>query len=162
MRRRELLACLRLLPMVALHWMPGRARGSEVRPDIDRSILSAVIDALVPADQDPGAVEAGVPDQLYGQLQSNRWHRVIYHRGIELVARLAVERYGTAFAALSVDTRGDLLQSLLDGAHLGGLQFYLRVRSDVFDLFYTSQAGQSMLNYIPPGTGYPDYAGSRD
>ena len=162
MRRRELLARLRLLPIAVLAWMSGRARGSDIRLDINRSVLSAVVDALVPADQDPGAVEAGVPDQLYGQLQTNRWHRAIYHRGIELVARLARERYGTAFAALSVDARGDLLQSLLDRAHPEGLQFFLRARSDVFDLFYTSQAGQSMLDYVPPAAGYPDYARGPD
>jgi hypothetical protein len=51
-----------------------------------------------------------------------------------------------------------LLESLLTGHHAAGVQFFLRARRDVLKLFYTSPAGQGMLDYVPPANGYPDYA----
>ncbi|MGA8260155.1 MAG: gluconate 2-dehydrogenase subunit 3 family protein [Arenicellales bacterium] len=158
MRRRQFLDRLRLLPFAVFGGWIRKGNASGVPDEVSGATLQAVVDTFIPSDDDPGAVEAGVATELRERLRANRWHRIIYQRGLDLLDQIAHERHGVAFSGLTLSDRTTLLESLLTGPHAAGLQFFLRARSDVLDLFYTSPAGQRMLEYVPPANGYPDYA----
>lgn len=157
-------AFLKRLRSLALAMLGADAAGTASASDeqVNEATLTAVVDAMVPADQTPGAVGAGVVERLRERLGGDPWHRTIYQRGFELVDRQADARGSPGFAALPLAERVELLESLLTAGSPGGLQFFLRARADVFDLFYTSPVGQAALDYKPPSAGYPDYAGPPD
>lgn len=161
MWRRTFLKRLRALPLSMLGAEAAGASPTGGR-DVDYDTLTAVVDTIVPADDEPGAVEAGVAAQLHERLGGDPWHRTIYQRGLALMDRQARARGSTGFATLPLTERVALLESLLAGGNSDGKQFFLRARRDVFDLFYTSPIGQASLDYEPPANGYPDYAGPSD
>ena len=71
------------------------------------------------------------------------------------------EKYGKRYDELPLADRTELLESMLSKPSPHGLQFFLTVRQNVLDEFYTSAVGQSSLNYVPPSNGYP-YPSSTD
>lgn len=159
MRRRTFLGRLRTVFLAMTAGAFNTASGaSNAGPD--GSTLAAVVDALVPADQDPGAVDAGIATQLSQVLESDPWARTIYVRGLRLLNELARDQYRAAFSDLPLAVRGELLQSLLFSGGPNGRQFFVRVRSDVLNRFYTSPAGREMLGYTLPNQGYIDDGGS--
>jgi len=72
--------------------------------------LYALLDALVPPDDFPGAVGAGVPDYLAGQLRDELASCVsTYAAGLDGLSGEAQNRFGTGFASLSPHQQERLL-----------------------------------------------------
>ena len=121
-----------------------------------------VIDTLVPADTDPGAVAAGVAATLYTQIAANAQHRARLAAMLAWIDRAALAKYRSRFRELPLAERTEALLERLaahdaDGADARAELGYLRTRT--LALFYTSPAGYRMLDYHPPSAGgYPDYA----
>ena len=72
--------------------------------------LHAAIDRVIPPDDFPGGVEAGVADYLTGQLGRDLAHLAVdYPRFCDSLEAEAQARHGQAFAALAVEQQDALL-----------------------------------------------------
>ena len=130
-------------------------------PSSLQATLEAVADTIVPRDEDPGAVDAGVPARIIAHLSTHADARTLYREGLELVDRLARQSGAPSFAALAAPARERILSSLpVDpgGPPKIGEAFLLRVRRDVLAFFWGSVTGQRVVDYRPPLSGYPEYA----
>jgi hypothetical protein len=126
-----------------------------------REILEAVVDTIVPRDQDPGALDAGVPGRILAHLSTHPEVLTLYQAGLELVDRLARQSGASSFRALDGPERERILSSLAsapdDSREAGGL-FLARVRRDVLAFYWGSVVGQGVVSYRPPLSGYLEYA----
>ena len=126
-----------------------------------REILEAVVDAIVPRDRDPGALDAGVPARILAHLSTHPEALRLYQAGLELVDRLARRSGASSFRALNGPERERVLSSLAgapdDSRGVGGV-FLSRVRRDVLAFYWGSAVGHGVVGYRPPLSGYPEYA----
>jgi len=123
--------------------------------------LEAVVDTIVPRDQDPGAVDAGVPGRILAHLSTNPTARALYRMGLALLDRLAQQVGAPSFRALDPSDRERVLLSLTsgpDGPREVGGQFLVRARRDVIAFYWGSVTGQRVVGYRAPLSGYPEYA----
>src|SRR5262252_2823541 len=115
-----------------------------------RQLLEAVVDAIVPRDRDPGALDAGVPARILAHLSTHPDALKLYQAGLELVDRLARQSGAPSFRALEGPERERILSSLLsapgDSREAGGL-FLVRVRRDVLAFYWGSVVGQGVVGY---------------
>ncbi|MDW8130233.1 MAG: gluconate 2-dehydrogenase subunit 3 family protein [Bryobacterales bacterium] len=73
----------------------------------------ALCEQIIPADQDPGATQAGVIHYIDRQLTGHfRRHQSAYRQGLEELDRLCRQRHGRRFAELGFEQQRDVLQSL--------------------------------------------------
>jgi uncharacterized protein YwbE len=142
---------------------PALAQATAVGPldSSARETLEAVVDAIVPRDQDPGALDAGVPARILAHLSTRPEALKLYQAGLELVDRLARQSGASSFRALEGPERERILSSLAstpdDPREAGGL-FLARVRRDVLALYWGAVVGQGVVGYRPPLSGYLEYA----
>jgi hypothetical protein len=139
---------------------PGEQAG-EAPGVVDHRLLAAVADTIVPADEAPGAVAAGVPEVLLRHLETTAWLEKHYARGLEALERVARRDAGRGLAELDLEARTKLFVELTAGAQPEPVRaaargFVLLARRDVLRFFYASAAGQAMLGYRPPRLGYLD------
>ena len=136
------------------------ATGGPLDPSA-RQLLEAVVDAIVPRDQDPGALDAGVPARILAHLSTHPEALNLYQAGLELVDRLAQQSGASSFRALDGPERERILSSLAsapdNSREVGGL-FLARVRRDVLAFYWGSTVGQGVVGYRPPLSGYLEYA----
>jgi hypothetical protein len=134
---------------------PAPEAGAEPAPD--ERWLELVADAIVPGDDTPGAVAAGVVPRLIESIRGDEHKARLYAGGRALLEAAAHERNADGFAALSTDERSALLRAVGDGAKATpqARAFYLQARGDVLGLFYTSPVGWRGIGYQPPPYAYP-------
>ncbi len=126
-----------------------------------RGTLEAVVDAIVPRDRDPGALDAGVPARILAHLSTHPEALRLYRAGLALVDRLAHQAGASSFRALDGPEREQILSSLAggpDGPREADGEFLARVRRDVLAFYWGSVVGQNVIGYRPPLSGYPEYA----
>ena len=128
---------------------------------INRIMLDAVVDTIVPKDQDPGAVEAGVTDsllELFDQSEHMRQHANAMLSRAEVVAQ---HKYHKPFHRLGLKRREGILHRTLHSRHKddqAASRAISVLRGHVIEAFYESPIGQSVVGYYPPYPGgYPDY-----
>jgi gluconate 2-dehydrogenase gamma chain len=79
----------------------------------EASILNAILDRIIPADDDPGAHEAGVIYFIDRQLVGPyRQHQEDYRRGLENVRATSVALYGQSFEELDEQDQDSILESM--------------------------------------------------
>jgi hypothetical protein len=84
--------------------------------EIQQSTLQAVLDRLIPADDYPGAWEAGVGDYIARQLEGDSRHLLpSYRLGLDAMDAEAVTAHGQHFADLYPARQDALLSSLERG-----------------------------------------------
>lgn len=130
--------------------------------NMDVVALEALLDTLIPADDDPGAVAAGVPEAALARMDTDIVSRNRYERLLAWTGEQSMTLYQQLFAELSLPQRDRILKDLY---HSGGnalrqLRIDLNVvRRDTFLSFYSSPAARRVIGYHPPiEGGYPDYA----
>lgn len=131
---------------------------------IDTTTLEALLDTLIPADADPGALQAGVPETVLAWIRDDPAAAAPWRRLLAWLQRASVERHGTAFHALTPARR----DALVSGLYLSGGDELARPRvdlhlvlADCFHAFYSSPTAQAVIGYHPPiQGGYPGYADS--
>ena len=116
--------------------------------------LEAVCGQIVPADQDPGAAEAGVVNfvdrQLVGHLKR---HQKAYREGLAGIDQSSLALYGSKFRELPPDKRIALLQALAKGKAPGEI-WKRRSAKAFFDL---------LVNHTMQGFyGDPRHGGNRE
>ena len=78
--------------------------------DLQLRTLHAAIDRVIPPDDFPGGVEAGVADYLHGQLGRDLAHLAVdYPRFCDALEGEAQALHGQAFAALAAEAQDILL-----------------------------------------------------
>ncbi len=79
----------------------------------EAATLEAMCDQIVPADQDPGAADAGAVNFIDRQLMGHyKPHRQAYRTGIAAVNRTSRALHGAAFAELPVEKRVAVLTAM--------------------------------------------------
>ena len=81
---------------------------------LQRSTLEAATGRIIPADRDPGALEAGVIDYIENTLAGyEAEHAPLYVDGIQELDRLAREQFGSAaFVSLQAEQQDRILNLL--------------------------------------------------
>jgi hypothetical protein len=134
------------------------------RRDDDFGVLKAVLDTFIPDDEDPGAVQTGVPDRIRERIGRCPVSASRYRRLLSWVAERACEVHGRRFEQLPLPQRERLLRTLYDSrdSALTQLRIDLNVAlDDCYHEFYSSPAARSVIGYHPPiEGGYPQYAAS--
>lgn len=145
----------------ALFFSQRRRNTSPAKSEtINRRTLDAVVDTIVPADQDPGAIAAGVSEKILGLVKAQPNLQQRYARGLMLLDQHAISNSERPLDRLDLDERTDALLSInhKSAADREASVFFARVRKDVLRFYYASETGQRVLGYTPPADGYPDYA----
>lgn len=139
----------------------GLAGCARARPAIDTDTFEAMLDTVIPADEDPGALEAGVPAAIVKRIENDPVSAKRYRRLLEWVSGRARQAHRRRFAALSLQQRDYLLKELYHsrGSGLAQVRIDLSVVVEqCFHEFYSSPAAEKVIGYHPPiEGGYPDY-----
>ena len=123
--------------------------------------LEAIADTIVPRDQDPGALDVGVPGRILAHLSTNPAARALYRTGLTILERMAQQAGAPSFRALDALERERVLLSLTGGPGSSqgvGEEFLVRARRDVLAFYWGSVTGQRVVGYRPPLSGYHEYA----
>lgn len=116
------------------------------------SLLSAMVDTIVPTDETPGALEAGVAEQLKQEISSGRYlSRSVAQLAAESERR-SMSVYLNSFSDLSVDQRENIFSLIEVDPNLdASVKYAFRyIRRTVLDKYYVSETGQLSVNYLPP------------
>jgi gluconate 2-dehydrogenase gamma chain len=82
--------------------------------------VAAIAERLIPADQDPGATEAGVVNFIDLQLMGPyKRYRASYRQGIRGLEQVSREMFGYAFTQLSAARQDEVLKNLERGGAVG-------------------------------------------
>jgi gluconate 2-dehydrogenase gamma chain len=116
--------------------------------------LEAIVDRIIPADQDPGAAWAGVVNFIDKQLVGPyRRFRKTYYQGIAGTNEASVATFGKRFVELSAEQQDKLLQTIEKG-QAQGPSWNETTPSKFFSL---------VLNHTMQGFyGDPRHGGNRD
>lgn len=156
----------RFIASAVAAWLPGsrvarrgpRAASAQDADELPRGTLDAVVDAIVPRDSTPGALDVGVPKRILRELSDEPAGRQLYRDGLAMLEALARESSGSSFRSLDVANRERILVSLDSAAPDGlGRRFVRRVRRDVLSLYWASAEAQKIVGYRAPVSGYPEY-----
>ena len=161
--RRAFLRGLGWVPLLFCGPKPGLAQPATATPleGALQAAVEAVAETIVPRDQDPGALDAGVPARILAHLSSHVEALTLYRAGLGLLDSLARRAGASSFAGLDQPARERILASLASGTDDSrgvGREFFARVRRDVLAFYWGSVAGQRAVGYRPPLSGYPEYA----
>ncbi len=75
--------------------------------------VAAICERIIPADQDPGAMEAGAVNFIDLQLMGPyKRHRATYRQGIRGVEQTSLERFGHRFTELGPEGQDEVLKEL--------------------------------------------------
>ena len=75
--------------------------------------VAAICDRIIPADQDPGATEAGAVNFIDLQLMGPyKRHRATYRQGIRGVEQTSLKRFGHRFTELGPEGQDEVLKEL--------------------------------------------------
>ena len=122
--------------------------------DDEASLVSAICQQIIPADDFPGAVEAGVPIFTDRQLSGTyRRHQASYRAGLEGVQAACGKMFGRKFEELKWDDQTAVLEAIEAGKAPGD--------------GWWSQSQRSFFNLIRDHTmqgfyGSPRHGGNRD
>ncbi len=124
---------------------------------LDLATLTAVADTIVPGDEAPGAVDAGVVSMLVSSIERDPRARKHYALGLVELNRYTLETVKKKFPDLDPETRARVLSDLTTGAWWRRAAAYRMIalaRNHVLVLFYSSPAAYQMLDYTAPRFGY--------
>jgi len=139
--------------------LPGCGKEEGSAPD--RATLEALLDTLIPADQDPGALQAGVLDAVIDRIQNDPVAATRYRRLLSYVGEQSLRLHERPFHRLAPLQKHELLSALYhsSGRELARQRVDLHVVLEhCFHAFYSSPAAERVIGYHPPiKGGYPGY-----
>ena len=128
----------------------------------DRQLLDAFVDTIVPKDQDPGAVEAGVTDELLAWFDEKPEEKTKAMEMLATIDSVANNKFKNSFKKLKLEQREKVLDLTIrsrDKKYHPSRSSIQRLRSRIMQAFYMSPTGWEMLSYTAPFPGgYPDYS----
>lgn len=114
--------------------------------------LAAMATQIIPADETPGAREAGVVDYIDTKIKDIESLRQVYQAGLQEVDDLSQRKFGKQFVVLELIQQKEVLQSMEKSP------FFEQVWKDVIEAFAHSSVGKEVMGY--PGGAQPH--GHRD
>ncbi|MGO8932862.1 MAG: gluconate 2-dehydrogenase subunit 3 family protein [Terracidiphilus sp.] len=114
----------------------ARNRGGwDFLSDVQASTLAVICDQIVPADDFPGASEAGVVTYIDRQLaRTYKRHRNTYRDGLERADAMSRKRFGRDLPALSAQQQAEIV----DAIEQQNRKFFDLVRSHTLEGYYGS------------------------
>jgi len=97
--------------------------------------LKALVDAIIPRTDTPGASDAGVPANIDHQLAASPQLAERFRSGMKALDADARSRFGAAFSALTPPQQVELLKAR------GEDPFFVMVKDMTVDAYYTSKEG---------------------
>lgn len=122
--------------------------------------MQAYVDALIPADETPGALELGVHLRFQEQVKDMWYYEEIIREGAAWLDKQAQTRWSRRFHELDGMRRDELVYSLEKSDRRSiHHKFFRRTRKDVFRLYYSDSRGWPGISYAgpPQPIGFPDY-----
>jgi gluconate 2-dehydrogenase gamma chain len=118
--------------------------------------LRAICEQIIPADEDPGAIDAGVPEFIDRQLAGTyRRHQKTYRNGLAGIDETSRAMFGNRFASLSWSNQTAVLKALESGRAAGpawqtepAKPFFELVRDHSLQGFYGSPRHGGNRNYV--------------
>ena len=132
---------------------------------IARPTLDAFVDSVIPRDETPGALDAGVADAVLATIQSQPEVARLLETGLEALERASRAHCGRLFASASTEDRQALLRALAEGREPPGWgpegppvgPFWNVARGLVVRLFYGSPAGWAEVGFPGPSVDRGGY-----
>ncbi len=126
----------------------------------EAELVNLISDQIIPRDQDPGAIDAGVVYFIDKQLAGpyKRFQRD-YREGLVAVEKTCSSTYGKAFAQLSWNQQTKVLQALESGP---SARFFELIRDHCMQGFYGSPRHGGNKDYVSfkmLGLDYPQIIG---
>lgn len=134
-------------------WLYGLPAAAGDMTPRERASLDAVLDTLIPDDEYPGALRAGVPKRIEALLTESTRRARLYRRGLAALESRSRRATGRSFRELSADERDEVLAGLQGGFGPGPIFFHY-VRRDAMTAYYSTPEAYEMLAYEPPLNGY--------
>jgi gluconate 2-dehydrogenase gamma chain len=133
-------------------------------------LMDAIAEQLIPADQDPGAHDAGVVFFIDRQLASvYRRYQTDYREGLRGVNQASVAQFGRLYLDLDWDSQTQVLKQLEAGQAQGEVwrqrsstDFFRLLRNHSMQGFYGSPrhgGNRHYCSYKMLGIDYPQYIG---
>jgi gluconate 2-dehydrogenase gamma chain len=146
---------------------PGRWR---FLTEAEAETVSAISEQIIPTDQDPGAIAAGVPNFIDKQLVGPyKRYQQAYRSGIDGVNEASRSMFSAAFAALPWEKQTAVLEAMEAGKVKGpawGSQsaatFFSLIRDHSLQGYYGSPrhgGNRNYLSYRMLGIDYPQIIG---
>jgi hypothetical protein len=127
----------------------------------EQKTLEAFLDALIPSDITPGAVELGVPERIRLLAYRDYQYRRLLRNGCAWLNDKATKQNFETFYALDTAGREKVMQEAAEsGPESMPRLFFERIRSDAFSHYYAQPVSWGTLGYKgpPQPDGFPDYA----
>jgi hypothetical protein len=114
--------------------------------DAEFEAISRLADLVIPETETPGALAAGVPAYIDSVVGGNAELQGIIRPGLQALDRLARDKHGKAFAAITEEQQIAVLSPWADAADKQlrdheGARFFRAVKNLTADGYYTSQIG---------------------
>ncbi|MFN5561736.1 MAG: gluconate 2-dehydrogenase subunit 3 family protein [Opitutaceae bacterium] len=127
----------------------------QVLGELERALVAAVAERLLPRTDTPGAIDAGVPafiERMVNAYLTDRERR-IFLEGVPELEALSQSRAGASFVRLRPEQQDTVLGALAEAAVGRGTTFYSLVREATIVGYFTSElVGKTVLHYDPvPG-----------
>lgn len=158
-RRRFIKSCVALYGSVLL--LPGCNAGKNGKryrcfTDDQAECIAAICEQIIPTDEYPGAIEAGVMNfidkQVYQRFTGDKER---YAEGVRALNAYCTETFGKAFAALDWERQTEVLQQMeadrLPGKHwekIGQRRFFNLVRYHTMMGFYGAPHHGGNKDYV--------------
>lgn len=157
--------CASLLP--ACGKPPGRWR---FFTEAEAAAVSAICEQIIPTDQDPGAISAGVPNFIDKQLAGvYKRHQQAYRTGLAGVQETSQAMFRASFEALNWANQTAVLEALESGKAKGrswesqsSRAFFQLIRDHTMQGFYGSPrhgGNRDYVSYKMLGIDYPQIIG---
>lgn len=146
----------------------ARTSGYKVLRPAQVAALEAIAEQIIPADQEPGAREAGVVHYLDNVLAGYQSEKLpLYAAGLEGTEQTSHLLFGRDFVKLSFDQQTTVLKSLEQGTAQGEVwrsvssqEFFAMVWGHVLEGFYGPPEQGGNKNYASwKMVGFPEHSG---
>lgn len=151
------------------------ARGAELAPwrffnAAEARLVDAITEQIIPADQDPGASDAGVVNFMDKQLAGRfRRHQQAYREGLVGVEETSRAMFGREFVSLAAEQQIEVLKTLESGKAKGetwrkqsASSFFRLIREHAMAGFYGGPqhgGNRGYCSYKMLGLDYPQIIG---
>ena len=158
--RRRLFSVLAYLGLV-LRWLP--AAGRPLGPDEiahQRLTLRAFIDALIPRDETPGAIDLDVHMRLFEQADEHAPYARMLGFGAGWLDEQAQQRYGRRFINLNSTEKDAVIETAAAAPRRAPHhRFFSVTRSDVFEWYWSHRDSWARIGFDgpPQPRGFPDF-----
>ena len=139
---------------------PLKSLPAEKQPLYENRTLAALLNTLIPADQTPSALEAGVKEKIIDKAAAAPKYENMIRSGCLWLDMKARQQGNDSFAELSDHEREAVLEHAASGSRNSpAYRFFASIRYDAFYYYYAEPVTWKSLRYPgpPQPNGFKDY-----